>query len=384
MKHNQQPMEASITQKRHKRSIRILGHQVPLSILAILVCGMLVSGALVTILWRQATVNIQGNIDVNGQTQEISQLFYDGTRISGNLTITTMDISNITYGETKVFSHYWLNDNGHSVHIILNASSMPINGGGVETDPWFGFNIEFLDNVTQTPITEFDLPAISQKTILYRYSVNQLFEDPGIDFPFHLIYQATLTDKQSYGMGFGAEWTDIGDIYLYNTSGTLYTVKSYDESTTLATVTYPSSNADWTTIYSDVTAHYDNPLGVWLSNYNEGYHQTGSIYKAVLAGFDTKDSYVINASGRFDSRANNFYVIWHYMDSDNYFTAQVNKANNTLSIVQYNEGVPSNLWVTSQTIPDDTSFALKLKVDTEGKMIAFYYNGALKTTLSFE
>jgi len=73
---------------------------------AILIAGMLVTGSLLGFIWVNYSITIDGEIEVSGGMGEAVMLYYDNALLTGSgMTITTMDISSISAGETLRFPH---------------------------------------------------------------------------------------------------------------------------------------------------------------------------------------------------------------------------------------------------------------------------------------
>jgi hypothetical protein len=174
----------SIIKKTHmRRSKKLMGLSIPL--FAILVVGMVVSGALVTVLLTQYNINLQGAVTLNGAEQE-ALLLYDGTPLAAQTTtITAMDYDVLNAGDNYTATHVISNIGANSWIVLFNLSNMPLN----YVDPqnvWYGFTFEVREHGTATPITEIQLGPEEAVEFDYYYNVNALFADPLVDFPFDL------------------------------------------------------------------------------------------------------------------------------------------------------------------------------------------------------
>jgi tetrahydromethanopterin S-methyltransferase subunit F len=166
-----------------RRNKKLMGLPVPL--FAILVVGMVVSGALVTVLLTQYNINLQGAVTLNG-AEQVAVLFYDGMPLTTQTTtITAMDYDVLNPGDTYTATHVISNIGANSWIVLFNLSNMPLN----YVDPqnvWYGFTFEVREHGTATPIAEIQLGPEEAVEFDYYYNVNALFADPLIDFPFDL------------------------------------------------------------------------------------------------------------------------------------------------------------------------------------------------------
>ena len=169
---------------RMRRSKKIMGLSIPL--FAIVVSGMVVSGALIGVLLTQYNLNLQGTVAINGAEQGAAALLYDGMPLTTQtITITAMDYDVLNAGDNYTTTHVISNIGADSWVVIFNLSNMPLN----YVDPqnvWYGFTFEVREHGTTTPITEIQLGPEETIEFDYYYNVNALFADPLIDFPFDL------------------------------------------------------------------------------------------------------------------------------------------------------------------------------------------------------
>lgn len=176
--------------KHHKRKYtRFLGRIIPIKILAVLVCTLMVSGALITLLWYTHVFNLQGDIELNGLDQPETGLFYDSTQLlnTATTTITTLDDDSITAGDDLVFSHTWENDrlDGQDYKIVYNYDNMPLEYTDTE-DEFYGFEF-YVEDVSDTEtLTYYVCDGDPATTVKYHYLLDELFEDTLNDFPFYL------------------------------------------------------------------------------------------------------------------------------------------------------------------------------------------------------
>jgi len=182
--------------KHRRRSKKILGLSVP--VFAIIVSGMLVSGALIGVLFTQYNLNLQGAVSINGAAQGAAPLLYDGTPLATQTTtITAMDYDVLNAGDTYTATHVISSlDAQNDWVVVFNLSNMPLNYVDHQ-NVWYGFTFEVREHGTTTPITEVLIGAGATVEFDYYYNVNALFADPLIAFPFDLrmniVMNSTIT-----------------------------------------------------------------------------------------------------------------------------------------------------------------------------------------------
>jgi len=170
-----------------KRTRKILGIPViPLFAVA-------VGAILITVLLTTYHVNIFGTINITGTPQE-TLLIYDTTPLIAETTpITVMDFTTLNPGDDLIATHTVSNLDGYDWTICFDLSHMPCQ----ETDPtalWYGVWIQVENHDTHEAITSIDLPSGATAIFDYSYSINILFAEPIIDFPFDL--RLTITQDE--------------------------------------------------------------------------------------------------------------------------------------------------------------------------------------------
>jgi hypothetical protein len=225
-----------------KRTRKILGIPViPLFAVA-------ASAVLITVLLTTYHVNIFGTINITGTPQE-TLLIYDTTPLIAETTpITVMDFTTLNPGDDLIATHTVSNLDGYDWNICFDLSHMPCQ----ETNPtalWYGVWIEVQDHTTHAPITEIDLPSGATATFDYSYSVDPLFAEPVIDFPFDL--RLTITQDETPPPE-PASITVTGNA---NGGGT------YDEQTPFPiTYTYSNVNGYTLTLNYQSNGYPENPI----------------------------------------------------------------------------------------------------------------------------
>ena len=155
-------------------------------LMTLVIASMIVLGALVVILGMNYNVDIAGNIDVSGQTQETVLVTYDGTVIEEALMVTTMDYATLNPGDDLSTTHTFANTGSRDYQLTL-TTDLPANGD--PADLWYGFDVGFLKHSDLTPITSvIDLDGGTSFETDYTYTVDPAFEDPIIPFPFHIYW----------------------------------------------------------------------------------------------------------------------------------------------------------------------------------------------------
>jgi len=174
-----------LTQQKHKmkRTKTLFKLGVP-SWLVTIIGVVLVTGALIGLLWNTYYVSVEGDIDVNGNIQEEVALYYDGVQLIGDhLDITTMDYDELNPGDAFTVVHTFDNVGSKAYEVTVDLSGMPLE----YVDPldlWFGLTIKVFEHGTTTPLSSFQVMPLSDYEFDIFYSVNALFEEPVIAFPF--------------------------------------------------------------------------------------------------------------------------------------------------------------------------------------------------------
>ena len=181
-----------------------------------LICVAITSGLLLGFVWTNYTITFQGNIAVGGGIGEAVELYWDGILLTGDsMNITARDVQNLNAGDSNIrVTHTISNNNGHGYNFTLDLSQMPCQ----ETDPeslWYGLWIDTVETGTDTPLHAFRVAPESNYSFDIIYTVEPLFQFPGIPFPFKLIADIELYD---------ATPTALPDFYTMQNTETLIVV----------------------------------------------------------------------------------------------------------------------------------------------------------------
>lgn len=183
-----------------KRKIKLFGRIISAKLLVLLVFGLLVSGALITVLWQTHVFSIQGDIDLEGLDQPTTGLLYDSSQIlnTATTTITTMDFAVLTNGDDETATHTWESTGGYDYLIEYNYDNMPLEYIDTE-DEWYGFEFYVEDSLGTENLDWYILDGAGSSTVYHHYILDALFEDYDTsDFPFYL--EADITRGTMYDL----------------------------------------------------------------------------------------------------------------------------------------------------------------------------------------
>jgi len=139
-------------------------------------------------------VDINGLINVNGNPSELP-ISYDGVLMTNGYTeITTMDVTDLYPGDIYSFNHTFYLENSctksYSVVVTLDNRTAFDDPLGI----WYGFNISISPKGENYEVQSFVLNPGEYYNVTYRYAVDPLFVDPGMPYPFSLIYDIDLIE----------------------------------------------------------------------------------------------------------------------------------------------------------------------------------------------
>jgi len=262
-------------------------------ITAILIAGALIGvGALVVNLFEVYYLDISGDINIDGNIQEVSELYYDTQQITDETTtITTMDYATLAPGDEFTVVHNFDNQDGYDYQITPDLTGMPLEYVD-QNNVWYGFEFYVYEHGTTNEVTVLDLDSMANVDVDYCYKVHSMFEQPNpdINFPFLLNWQLDsvvwriLTTSIASGNGAITETPDLArhldgttvDIeavpdagWLFNgwsgeytgndnpytvTMDTDYTIQaSFIEETMTVAIISPIGGETWNKVPNDIT-----------------------------------------------------------------------------------------------------------------------------------
>lgn len=185
------------THRTRGRRIRCMMRLSPttLIIMAIAIGGAVLLG----FVWNNYTITVERDIPVIGGTGEAVAVYFDDNLLTGtSLNLTLMDVTQLNAGDTVRGTHMIRNENGHGYNFTLTLDC-PAH----ETNPealWYGLWIECVEESTTTPLYEFRVAPETNYSFDIVYTVDPLFADPGVDFPFKLVVDIELYDVTPVGV----------------------------------------------------------------------------------------------------------------------------------------------------------------------------------------
>ena len=290
-----------------------MGRMVPVPVIALVIGSLLVTAALVTLLYGTYHVALTSEVDINGATQEYCQLKYDGTLITTaldeqNIPITDSSPPTLNSGDSFSDVHTWTNDDDvRDYQIIIDDTTMP--DMSTTSSLWYGVELTYLDG-SDVEITKIDLDALSSKDIKYHYEIDELFEDPGATlFPFSLNFEINEMLWRYLTVG----TTGDGTATIDTVSLSVDDATRFDNGTSVQVTATPDNGdisfSGWT---GDVTST-DNPISIVMdadysivanfienliaSSFGFGGHNTGGhvILHDAYEVYDSTDTLLFSA-----------------------------------------------------------------------------------------
>jgi len=167
--------------RRRKGHSRKLAKKVTPLMVVLVVIGVATAG-LVYLLWSEMDVEISGDMELEGQTQE--KILYDGVELDDqHFAVTTLDYSLLNFGESFTVTHTLESQCADDYTVDFDLSNMPLGA-----EPFYGFYFEVREFGTTNVLTSIDLLAGTTISFDYWYSLDELFAETATQFPFNLVF----------------------------------------------------------------------------------------------------------------------------------------------------------------------------------------------------